>query len=264
MKNSIRQFAFSQFELPELEREAIEYIQSHEPPEGYYVGFSGGKDSIALLHLVRQSGVKYAAYHALTSIDPPQVLGLIKRHYPEVQILKAPEAFYKMVERKGPPLRMVRWCCTELKEKVSMHIPLPIRLMGIRAEESVRRAARGRESEFKVGKTTQTVLKPIFHWPEWAIWELIDKYKLPYPSLYDEGFSRIGCVCCPFQFGTSEPARMRLKQSQERFPGIWRAFETSCRAWWKNKNQDAYWNGLPFEKWYAAYLTGEKIEKPSK
>ena len=258
-----RQLCFSEWELPALEKEAIEYIRAHEPKEGYYVGFSGGKDSIALLHLVRMSGVKYAAYHSMTSIDPPEAIALIKKHYTEVTILKPKVPFYKLVEQKGPPKRMVRYCCTELKEKSSQDIPLKFRLMGIRAEESVRRAARGRESTFKIGKMEQVTLKPIFHWPEWAIWELIEKYNLHYPSLYDEGFNRLGCVCCPFSFGVSEAAKKRLASSMERFPGIWRAFKNSCRVWWDTHDEATYWKGLSFEDWWRQYLTGKPIQRPS-
>ena len=39
---------------------------------------------------------------------------------------------------------------------------------------------------------------PIFDWFEWEIWEYIEENNLPYCSLYDEGFHRLGCVICPF------------------------------------------------------------------
>lgn len=39
--------------LSRLIPESIAYIREHEPPEGYFVGFSGGKDSIVTLELVR-------------------------------------------------------------------------------------------------------------------------------------------------------------------------------------------------------------------
>ena len=38
---------------------AIEFIQAHEPPEGYFLGDSGGKDSTVLRHLTIKSGVRY-------------------------------------------------------------------------------------------------------------------------------------------------------------------------------------------------------------
>lgn len=39
--------------------EAVRFIQSHEPPEGYFVAFSGGKDSIVTLELTRMAGVSH-------------------------------------------------------------------------------------------------------------------------------------------------------------------------------------------------------------
>jgi len=56
---------------------AIERIKSFEPPEGYYVAFSGGKDSIVVLDLVKRAGVKYDAYYHVTGIDPPELVHFI-------------------------------------------------------------------------------------------------------------------------------------------------------------------------------------------
>jgi hypothetical protein len=42
---------------------AIDIIQKLEPSDGYYVAFSGGKDSIVTLDLVRRAGVKYDAHY---------------------------------------------------------------------------------------------------------------------------------------------------------------------------------------------------------
>jgi len=42
---------------------AIRRLQQFEPPEGYYLAFSGGKDSTVLLHLAKASGVKYDAHY---------------------------------------------------------------------------------------------------------------------------------------------------------------------------------------------------------
>ena len=51
-------------------REAIDFIKQHEPPEGYVVKFSGGKDSTVVYDLVKKAGVKYQAFYNYTAIDP--------------------------------------------------------------------------------------------------------------------------------------------------------------------------------------------------
>jgi phosphoadenosine phosphosulfate reductase len=64
---------------------AIERIKTFCPPEGYYVAFSGGKDSVIILDLVKRSGVKFDAHYNITGIDPPELFRFIRDNFPEVQ-----------------------------------------------------------------------------------------------------------------------------------------------------------------------------------
>ena len=57
--------------LDAVEREAVEFLREHEPPEGYQLCFSGGKDSIVMRNLADIAGVKYKALFNCTTIDPP-------------------------------------------------------------------------------------------------------------------------------------------------------------------------------------------------
>lgn len=46
-------------------------------------------------------------------------------------------------------------------------------------------------------KRHKTTLNPIIEWTEKDVWEFIKANGIPYCSLYDEGFERIGCIGCP-------------------------------------------------------------------
>lgn len=57
MKNTIRQYSLPGYELRDYTTEAIAFLRENEPDEGFFVGFSGGKDSIVSLELCRMAGV---------------------------------------------------------------------------------------------------------------------------------------------------------------------------------------------------------------
>jgi len=237
--------------------ESIEYLKKNEPPDGYFVGFSGGKDSICTAHLCALAGVKHQLYYSCTRIDPPEIVRFIKREYSETIFLYPKLTFLAGIKKKGPPLRMMRWCCDALKKVPGKDIPLKYRVMGIRAEESNRRAKRPREDPY--GKTI--LIKPIFYWSEYHVWDFIETCGLKYPSIYDEGFDRIGCVICPFSMGKSKGKTEKRRISMGRWPGMWKAFRHACGAYYNEKRKG---NRLmitkyvhdSFDEYYEAYLRG--------
>lgn len=105
--------------LEKMVDESIAFLREHEPPDGYFVGFSGGKDSIVTLKLCEISGVKHRAYYSATGIDPPELVKFIKREYPYVTWLRPKHSFWWYISKNTPPLRAARWCCDKLKKDPS-------------------------------------------------------------------------------------------------------------------------------------------------
>lgn len=231
--------------------EAVYFLREHEPPEGYFLGFSGGKDSICLIELAKISGVKYTPYYSATGIDPPEVVKFIRINYPEVIWLRPKYSFWEGVYKKFPPLRMYRWCCDVLKKDPAKHIGLSNRIMGIRSEESLGRANRPRIDHYKSYKQQQ-IFKPIFHWKEWHVWDLIESNNLEYPSLYNEGFDRIGCVICPF---LPQKNMKKINKHIDRWPKYYKVFEHSVDRWF-NKNllkREEKTSSEYIQKWYRGF-----------
>ena len=95
---------------------AIELIKAFEPPAGYYLAFSGGKDSTVIYDLAVKSGVKFDAHYCVSPIDPPQLHKHIKEHFPDVQWDFHARGFWKKVVVRQMPRRNGRWCCEYIKE----------------------------------------------------------------------------------------------------------------------------------------------------
>ena len=101
----------------------IERIKAFEPEDGYYLAFSGGKDSQCIYHLAKMAGVKFDAHYRVTSVDPPELVRFIKEQYPDVsrEIPKdkdgKPITMWSLIASKTmPPTRLTRYCCKDLKE----------------------------------------------------------------------------------------------------------------------------------------------------
>ena len=88
-----------------------------DPENGFYLAFSGGKDSQALYHIAQMAGVKFKAHMNLTSVDPPEVIRFVKKQYPDVELIKPKMSIYDMALKNHLiPTRTIRWCCAEFKE----------------------------------------------------------------------------------------------------------------------------------------------------
>ena len=122
--------------LKKAERLALAYGGGN----GYYLAFSGGKDSQALYHIAELALVKFDAHMNFTSVDPPEVIRFVRKFYPEVDFIKPKKSIYQLaVEKQILPTMRVRWCCAEYKENTGAG---RVTLIGIRHQESSRREKR--------------------------------------------------------------------------------------------------------------------------
>ena len=101
--SAIRQASLPGYDLGDYIKESLDFLRKHEPPEGFFVGFSGGKDSITTLQLCALAGVKHQAFYTYTTIDPPEVVRFIRAHYPQVQWLRPAKSFFACVATNAPP-----------------------------------------------------------------------------------------------------------------------------------------------------------------
>lgn len=199
----------------DLLRKAEKMALRLDPENGFWLAFSGGKDSQALYHVAQMAGVRFKAHMNLTSVDPPEVIRFVKTQYPNVEIIKPRMSIFEMAKRKHilPTMRF-RWCCAEFKETSGVG---KVTLIGIRKQESARRSKRNEvelgnhkfsgnfdqwsEHEEKmvtcVGGKDKILVSPIIYWTERDVWEFLNENGIPHCELYDQGYTRIGCILCP-------------------------------------------------------------------
>jgi len=223
------------FETRDKVKMSIARLQEFEPKEGYYLAFSGGKDSIVIKHLADLSGVKYTAHYNFVGIDPPPLLKYIRKHHAEVEWHRPEMSFYKKIVEKGfPPMRQIRWCCEYLKENSGQGLVVT----GVRWAESVRRQSRKMFEQCN-RNNKKMYLHPIIDWTDAEVWEFINAQGLPYCELYDQGYDRIGCLMCPM--ATDE----KRAKDAELFPGVAKAIKRAFNKLIEKRAAE----GKPIENW---------------
>lgn len=219
---------------------AIDRLKAFEPDDGYYLAYSGGKDSDCIKILAQLAGVKFDAVHNLTTVDAPETVQYVKSQ-PDVKIDKAYDkdgnhiTMWSLIAKKlMPPTRLVRYCCSELKERGGKG---RVVVTGVRwAESNNRKANNGAvniigkpkttqklaeeiDADYNINKqgglilnddndqsrrmvehcyrTTKIMVNPIIDWTDEDVWEFLKYYGCKSNPLYECGFKRIGCIGCP-------------------------------------------------------------------
>lgn len=262
---------------------AIKRLKAFEPPEGYYVAFSGGKDSQCVYHLCKMAGVKFDAHYNVTSVDPPELVKFIKTHYPDVKFEHQhdkngkPITMWSLIpEQRMPPTRLARYCCAKLKETNGKG---RYTVTGVRASESVSRKAnqgvitvpfsddelRETLEDMNVNftqtprggvvlnydnsenasmtkhciRTGKVLVNPIIDWDEEDVWEFLNGNGIEHCCLYDEGFTRLGCIGCPMGNASNQ------KKQFERWPKYRELYLKAFNRMIKIRKE----RGLNIDKW---------------
>lgn len=187
-----------------------------------YVCFSGGKDSECVYLLCRKAFGEHMHeccdfVYNVTGIDPPELIYFIRKNFPDVTMSRTDTTIWQLCVRKRmPPTRVVRYCCSELKERGGEGRFV---VTGVRWAESARRKnSRGIYESYDSSKRARIlnadndadrrtlehcvpkrkyICNPIVDWGKTEVWRYIVQEGMPYCSLYDEGFERLGCIGCP-------------------------------------------------------------------
>ena len=161
---------------------------------GFHVAFSGGKDSQVIYELCKMAGVKFKAFFYKTSVDPNELLGFIKKNYPDVEWIRPKMTMYQLILKKGMlPLRQCRFCCEYLKERNGLN---SVVITGITRAESVKRKKRQEfENSCKIG-ADKNLLNPILDWTKREVFQFLSDRNIKTCSLYNTQ-QRIGCIGCP-------------------------------------------------------------------
>lgn len=244
-----------------------------DPENGFYMAVSGGKDSQVLYHIAKLAGVRFKAHMNLTSIDPPEVIRFVKTQYPDVELIKPRMSIYEMAKKKCMlPTKIMRWCCAEFKETSGAG---KVTLIGIRREESVRRAKRGEISTNIKGKRTEEtfdqwseheeqmvtcvggkdkiLVSPIIYWTKRDVWEFLNSNNIPHCELYDQGYTRIGCICCPM-------SQLRQKRKEiERWPHVKRNWLKTIQ--WLIDNGYVNYNFNDAETGFKWWISGKSFKQ---
>ncbi len=210
------------------------HVMNEKVGKPVIVSYSGGKDSLVALHLTLETGIRPHILFNNTGIEMPETVETVRRTAERyglpLLVADAGDAFWRAVERVGPPGKDYRWCCKVTKLAPLSRLLLErfpdgaLNIVGQRAFESLDRA---RSPRVWRNKWMPMILNisPIQEWTQLLIWLYIWKEHLEYNPLYEKGFDRIGCFMCPAAFSAEYEF---VRQTR---PELWEKWERALERW---------------------------------
>lgn len=183
------------------------------------VSFSGGKDSVVISDLVKRtlSSTDFVVIFADTQLESKMTYDFIDQYIhenPTIQfiIARLGRSQTELWSEFGPPSRINRWCHTvyktapirkRIKEYLGKEKPTMLLIDGIRAEESARRSKYD-NIQFGTKEMLQINVSPILEWSSAEVFLYMFLRKLSFNQMYRCGYSRVGCIICPYSSSWGE------------------------------------------------------------
>jgi phosphoadenosine phosphosulfate reductase len=168
------------------------------------IAVSGGKDSLVCLHIALEVNPDILVIYNNTTVEFPETLNYVEQLQKEwnlhLQVTKGDFPYFQAVKDRGWATHENRWCCRPYKDEPAFAFlsqqAFKAEITGTTRTESIYRRSL---SPIKVPKKEPYMIRvnPIYDWNEWEVWRYIRENGLPYNPLYDAGYRRIGCWCCP-------------------------------------------------------------------
>ena len=266
----------------DLEYKAIERIKMASEMSQQHYGkplvctYSGGKDSDVMLELFKRSGIPFEVHHSHTTADAPQTVYHIREVFRDLELsgVKCNIDYHVQPDGKAvtmwnlipgklmPPTRLMRYCCSVLKEGGGRNrMVATFEVIGHTKKSGVfvsyeKMLLSDNDDTRKLFERCQmkasTVVNPIIDWKDSDIYDFY-WHECPFHNpLYQMGYIRVGCIGCPMasktrwkefaDFPKYKKAyirafeRMLEKRIQKGLKHKWKTAEEVFLWWMEDKN----------------------------
>lgn len=224
--------------LNNLEKESLNIINDILNKYKTYIPLichSGGKDSTVLYELVRKiKNVKVMFNNTSNeSADTYKYIKSLTNYF----IANPKEGFWQLLKRENfIPSRFARACCNIYKHKLTLDNLNPnekyLLFMGIRNEESNTRSEYQYEHQFNYYPEGWICGLPIRKWTELDVWLYIIKNNINFNKIYRYGYSRCGCIICPYRTKLEDAlTKYHFPKQVERFKNMQKSNFFAYQRW---------------------------------
>ncbi len=245
--------------LQRLTNKAIDFIHTviAEYNLPIVVAFSGGKDSLAVLLLVRQaiSDQNFSTMFIDTGIEFPETLENVETVVSQYSLQDKflikhvdPDQFFRVLDKYGFVARDYRVCCKTVKlgpttQLIEENFPKGcLSFIGQRRYESPQRSQKDRVWH-NPWVPNQIGASPIHDWTALMIWLYLFKENAPFNILYRQGFDRIGCMFCPAS------TMNEFQLIADHYPDSWQKWLRTAERILKQQGFSKEWLQYGFWRW---------------